>query len=77
MALTKPGSIGSVIKGLKIGVTKQIGEPVWQRNYYERIIRDADDYEEIRNYINGNPRTWDADTLYKKQLDEFNKRFEQ
>jgi len=69
----KSGVLGSIIRGFKIGVTKKIGRPVLQRNYYEHIIRDADDYEQIRNYINGNPQTWDADKLYQKQLDEFNK----
>lgn len=64
-------SVGSVIRGFKAGVTKQIGKSIWQRNYYEHIIRDNTDYEKISNYIFTNPQTWDADSMYQKQLDEF------
>ncbi len=66
-------SVGSVIRGFKAGITKQIGKSIWQRNYYEHIIRDNADYEKISNYIFTNPQTWDADSMYQKQLDEFNK----
>lgn len=68
-------TLGSVIRGFKSGITKQIGKSIWQRNYYEHIIRDNADYEKIANYIFTNPKTWDADALYQKQLDEFNKQF--
>lgn len=32
-------TIGSIVRGFKIGVTKQIGFSPWQRNYYEHIIQ--------------------------------------
>ena len=35
---------------------------LWQRNYYEHVIRDDDDLEKIREYILANPHTWDTDT---------------
>ncbi len=35
--------------------------PFWQRNYYERIIRDADDLNRIRQYIADNPARWAED----------------
>lgn len=34
---------------------------LWQRNYYEHIIRNDDDLEKIREYISTNPSTWDTD----------------
>lgn len=37
------------------------GYPVWQRNYYERIIRNETDLANIRCYIAGNPMKWDMD----------------
>ena len=37
------------------------GVPVWQRNYYERIVRDNKAYESIRHYIQTNPANWGAD----------------
>jgi putative transposase len=37
------------------------GTPVWQRNYYEHIIRDESSLNRIRQYIAENPARWDAD----------------
>jgi putative transposase len=37
------------------------GTPVWQRNYYEHIIRNEDDLREIRRYIDDNPARWAED----------------
>jgi REP element-mobilizing transposase RayT len=37
------------------------GEKVWQRNYYERIVRDEEELNAIRTYIACNPGTWDED----------------
>jgi putative transposase len=34
------------------------GQPVWQRNYYEHVIRNEVDLEEIREYIQNNPLKW-------------------
>jgi REP element-mobilizing transposase RayT len=36
-------------------------QSVWQRNYYERIIRNDDELHEIRQYIQNNPLTWETD----------------
>ena len=38
------------------------GCPVWQRNYYEHIIRDEKDLENIRDYIRSNPLQGEYDT---------------
>jgi len=35
------------------------GEPVWQRNYYDRVIRDKKELNRIRAYIRLNPKLWD------------------
>jgi REP element-mobilizing transposase RayT len=43
------------VRGFKIGVTKCIGKSIWQRNYYENIIRDDESYYRIANYIINNP----------------------
>ena len=63
-------TIGSIVRGFKIGVTKwfrnntQI-ETVWQRNYYENIIRNEQSYQIISNYIENNPSKWAADKFHK------------
>ena len=60
-------TVGSVVRGFKIGVTKWIRantsiHDVWQRNYYEHIVRDDDDLNRIRSYIADNPARWDEDS---------------
>lgn len=37
------------------------GASVWQRNYFEHIIRDEEDLDDIRNYIKMNPYNWSTD----------------
>lgn len=39
------------------------GVPVWQRNYYEHIIRHEESLEKIRQYIINNPSSWQQDEL--------------
>lgn len=63
---TISGSIGSIIRGFKIGATKWFRKntdiyQVWQRNYYEHIIRDERDLNRIREYIILNPHNWEED----------------
>ncbi|WP_229746737.1 transposase [Pedobacter mendelii] len=43
--------------------SKSMGK-LWQRNYYEHIIRDEGAYENIANYIINNPAKWDEDKFY-------------
>ena len=68
----KPKSISSFIAGYKSVVAKRInqirnthGQPVWQRNYYEHIIRDNKDLNRIREYIVNNPAKWEEDDYYE------------
>jgi len=58
------GTIGSVVRGFKIGVTKHLGYSIWQRNYYEHIIRNEQSYQLIANYIISNPANWEKDKFY-------------
>ncbi len=37
------------------------GVPIWQRNYYERIVRNGPAYNSIRQYIRSNPTSWNKD----------------
>lgn len=41
---------------------------IWQRNFYEHIIRTESDLEKIRAYINNNPKTWDRDRNNPKNI---------
>ena len=58
-------TIGAIIRGFKGVSTKRINElrgtpgaRVWQRNYYEHIVRDERDYRRIQEYILRNPLRW-------------------
>ena len=64
----RPRSVGSLIAGFKSATTRRIndirrtpGAPVWQRNYYEQIIRTDESLAEIRQYIANNPAKWAED----------------
>ena len=66
-----PASVGAVVGQLKSQVTNRINglrvtakEPIWQRNYYEHVIRDEDDLNRIRQYIEDNPARWMEDEYY-------------
>jgi REP element-mobilizing transposase RayT len=63
-----PRSLGSFIAGFKSATTKRINQlrstpvaPVWQRNYYEHIIRTEKALHAIRRYILDNPMRWQLD----------------
>lgn len=62
-------TIGAIVRGYKSAVTKQInllfpGRIVWQRNYYEHIIRNEQAYQTISEYIINNPSKWQEDKFY-------------
>lgn len=50
--------IARVIKQFKGSITKQIGRPIWQKSYYDHVIRNQLDYNEIWEYIENNPLKW-------------------
>jgi len=60
-----PGSLGAIIRAFKSATTKRIneqqgtpGKQVWQRNYYDRVIRSDDELHRARRYIRTNPDRW-------------------
>jgi putative transposase len=68
---TQSGSMAAIVQNFKSVSTRRInqirrtpGTPVWQRNYYEHIIRDEAALQTIRQYIHNNPATWVEDQLH-------------
>lgn len=62
----KPNSLGAIIGAYKSAVSYRINKEhnatgIWQRNYYEHIIRDDKDLQRITDYIEANPLRWDED----------------
>jgi putative transposase len=64
-------SLGCIIGAFKTMSTRHVNEwrempgtPLWQRNYYEHIIRGENDLARIREYIAANPARWTQDDEY-------------
>lgn len=62
-------SLSQVVGQYKMAVAKQIHKKenqiaVWQRSFYDHVIRSRDSYEKIWNYIDGNPGKWEEDCFY-------------
>ena len=48
-------TISRIIKQFKGSITKQIEFSIWQKSFYDRIIRNEKEYQEVWNYIHNNP----------------------
>ena len=69
---TQPGSLNAIIQNFKSISTRKInqarntpGNKIWQRDYYERIIRNDQELNAIRQYIRENPFNWPQDQEYR------------
>ncbi len=63
-----PGSIGAILRSYKSTTTRLInglrhssGNPLWQRNYYEHVIRNERKWKRCREYIQANPMHWNQE----------------
>ena len=50
--------VANIVRSLKTLSTKEYGKPIFQRSYYDHIIRDQNDYNEKWEYIENNPAKW-------------------
>lgn len=57
-------TVSRVITQLKGFVTKKAGRSIWQRSFYDHIIRNGQDYLQIWEYINTNPLKWKDDEYF-------------
>ena len=69
-----PTTADAVIGWLKYHITKEInqlrgcaGDKIFQRSFYDHIVRNRDDYNEICRYIYENPMRWYYDKLYSEE----------
>ena len=51
-------TISQIIKGIKSLTTREIGYSIWQRNYYEHVIKNEIEYQKTCEYIKQNPQRW-------------------
>jgi REP element-mobilizing transposase RayT len=59
-------TIGNIVRGIKSAASVSIRRSLdlvfdWQKNYYEHVVRNEEEYLKIREYIRDNPRRWDED----------------
>jgi REP element-mobilizing transposase RayT len=64
-----PRSLSTFLSGYKSKVTSRSSHElqhsrVWQRNYYDHIIRNEGEFRRIWDYIDSNPQKWDEDRLH-------------
>jgi REP element-mobilizing transposase RayT len=52
------------IRGVKTLDWKPFNKKLWQRNYWEHIIRNEQSYQRIADYIANNPALWEKDKLF-------------
>ena len=64
------GSLSTIMRQFKSMVTKRInrrrdtpGASVWQRNFYERVVRTRNELKRICTYVRQNPAQWDEDRI--------------
>jgi putative transposase len=63
------GSLPTIIRTYKSAVSRRarrelLFSDVWQRNYYDHIIRNEEEFRKIWDYIDTNPHSWAEDQLY-------------
>ena len=71
----KPRSLSSFVAGFKAAVTSRAGNElnmtgIWQRNYYDHIIRNDQDFMNIWEYIDTNPQRWQEDQLHPSVINK-------
>ena len=57
-------SVSTIVGSLKRYVSRELGISIWQKSYYDHVIRDDYDYQLRWQYIENNPAKW--------ALDEYN-----
>jgi REP element-mobilizing transposase RayT len=78
----KRDAVPDIVRGFKTFSARRInqergtpGNPVWQRNYWEHVIRDQDSFRRIHDYISTNPLRWhlDRDNPRREGEDSFDR----
>ena len=81
---TLPGTVGRISQVFKSITTHEYKNGVkqhgwlpfpgklWQRNYWEHIIRDESELNRMRDYIKNNPAQWESDRLYVRSIGHLN-----
>ncbi len=68
----KTGTVSAIVRSYKSAVSKNVhftnSAFRWQTRFYDHIIRNADEYHRIADYISNNPQRWKEDKFYASGL---------
>ncbi|QBC42895.1 transposase [Iodobacter fluviatilis] len=71
VAASSAPTVGEIMRAFKSlsaiaanRLLNRVGQPFWQRNYWEHVIRDENELNALREYIHHNPQQWEQDKLY-------------
>lgn len=67
MQYFKTMTTNEFIQNVKNGLLMPFDKKLWQKSYYDHIIRDEQDYQKIWKYIDENPLKWANDQYYNKK----------
>ncbi len=60
-------TVSRVMQQFKGAVTKKLGRAIWQKSFYDHVVRNEADYLACWKYIDENPLKWREDELYTKE----------
>ena len=63
-ASTPTKSLSDIIRSFKVLTSKAAGESLWQRSFYDHVIRNEQEYLRVWQYIDDNPAHWAEDEYY-------------
>ena len=59
-------TVSRIVGQMKRSASKKCGFPLWQKSFYDEIIKNRKAYDEISKYIYENPTKWEDDELFCK-----------
>ncbi|MBR6026416.1 MAG: transposase [Neisseriaceae bacterium] len=65
VALFKTMTTNEYIKNVKQNIYTPFNKKLWQNSFYEHVIRNEYDYEQVAEYIRNNPLKWEEDTEFR------------
>ena len=54
-------TVSTIVGGMKRWASRECGRPLWQKSFYDHIVRDENDFMTRWNYIDTNPARWQDD----------------
>lgn len=60
-------TISTMIGQMKRAASKAAGRPIWQKGFYDHVVRNEADFLKIWTYIAANPSKWAEDRYYDKE----------